>query len=165
MVVEGSGTELARELEQLLHRLVREPLRLGELGPQARRGDLRERLEPQQDRGERLVDLVVEVARDALALLLLGAQLQPARAPPLSLDALEQLGEGGGEPLDLLHRVLRRLKDAGLLGSIASISRISWSSGLKRRWSMRMFRSSARMPVIASRANWSRWSSQLQVKA
>ena len=110
VVVERGRAQLAGKLEELLHRLVREPLRLRELVPQPRRRDLRERLEPQQDRGQRLVDLVVEVARDALALLLLGAQLQPACAPPLGLDPLEQLRERVREPLDLLDRLLRRLE-------------------------------------------------------
>ena len=49
---------------------------------------LGERLEPQQDRGERLVDLVVEVAREPAALLLLGAHGELARAAALLLDAL-----------------------------------------------------------------------------
>ena len=71
---------------------------------------MRERLEAQQDGGERLIHLVVEVARDALALLLLGAELEPARSPALRLDAREQVGEGVREPLDLLHRLLGGLE-------------------------------------------------------
>ena len=96
---------------------------------QPRRSDLRERLEPQQDRGERLVDLVVEVARDALALLLLGAQLKPAGAPALGLDPLEQLGEGVREPLDLLHRLLGGLER----GRVARVDRLDLADQLVQR--------------------------------
>ena len=51
----------------------------------ARRGVLGERLEPQQDRSQGLVDLVVQVTRQPAALLLLGAHRRVCRsggAPP-----------------------------------------------------------------------------------
>ena len=60
------------------------------------------RLEPQQQRGQRLVDLVVEVAGDARALLLLRGE-RGARGPaPLGLEALEHAPEGALEPRHLL---------------------------------------------------------------
>ena len=75
---------------------------------------LRERLEPEAGRGQRLVHLVVEVARDPLSLLLLRAELEPAGAAALRLDPLEQLREGMGEPLDLLDRLLGGLERRGI---------------------------------------------------
>ena len=69
---------------------------------------LGERLEPQQDRGERLVHLVVEVARQPAALLLLRAHHELAGAAALLLDALEQAPEGLGQAVDLLGRARRR---------------------------------------------------------
>jgi hypothetical protein len=73
VVVERGRAQLAREVEQLAHRLVRQALGLLQLDAQLRGGVLGGRLDPQQQRRERLVHLVVQVARDALALLLLCA--------------------------------------------------------------------------------------------
>ena len=78
VVVERRRAELAGEVQQLLHRLRRERLRVGELGEQVGRRVADRRREPQQDRGQRLVDLVVEVLGDPRALLLLGAQHRAA---------------------------------------------------------------------------------------
>ena len=116
VVVERRGPQLAGEVEQLLHRLVHQLLELGHLRSALRRGVLGERLEAQQDRGEGLVDLVVQVARQATALLLLGAHRELARAPALLLDALEQALEGVREAIDLLDRVMGDHQRGGLGG-------------------------------------------------
>ena len=107
MVVERRGAQLAREVEQLVHGLVHEPLELRHLLRVLGRGLLRQRLQPQQDRRERLVHLVVEVAGEPAALLLLRAHHELARAPALLLHALEQAPERLGQPADLLGRPLR----------------------------------------------------------
>ena len=67
-----------------------------------RRGVLGGRLDAQQQGGERLVDLVVQVARDALALLLLGADApaRPERRRSLSSRSSMRL-KRGREPLDV----------------------------------------------------------------
>ena len=140
VVVQRRRAQLAGEVEQLVHRLVHEPLQLGHLGRALGRRLVGERLQPQQDRGERLVDLVVEVARQAAALLLLGAHGQLARAAALLLDALEQAVEGARQPVDLLDGVgAAQLERRRLGGSIDSISSIRRSSGRKRRWSIHRF--------------------------
>jgi hypothetical protein len=74
VVVERGRAQLAREVQQLLHRLGGERLGVRELVDEVRRGVGHRRLQPQQDPGQRLVDLVVEVLGDPRALLLLGAQ-------------------------------------------------------------------------------------------
>ena len=75
VVVERGRAQLAREVQQLLHRLRGERLDLLELRAQpGRRRRAIVGLQAQQDRGQRLVDLVVQVLRDPRALLLLGAQ-------------------------------------------------------------------------------------------
>ncbi len=56
-------------------------------------GVLGERLEAQQDGGERLVHLVVQIAGHAPPLLLLRAQDELAGAPALLVHALEQAVE------------------------------------------------------------------------
>jgi hypothetical protein len=61
-------------VQQLLHRLRHQRLRLLELVLERRRRGADRRLQAQQDRGERLVDLVVEVLGEPRALDLLGAQ-------------------------------------------------------------------------------------------
>ena len=68
---------------------------------------LGQRLEPQQDRRERLVHLVVEVAREPAALLLLRAHHELAGAAALLLHPVEQSLEGLGEPADLLGGPVR----------------------------------------------------------
>ena len=107
MVVERRGAQLAREVEQLVHGLVHKPLELADLLRVLRRRLLGERLEPQQDRGQRLVHLVVEVAGEPAALLLLRAHHELARAAALLLHALEQPPERLGQPADLLGRPVR----------------------------------------------------------
>ena len=107
VVVERRGAQLAREVEQLVHRLVHEPLELGHLLRVRGRGLLGQRLEAQQDRRKRLVHLVVEVAGQPPALLLLRAHHELTRAAALLLHALEQAPERLGQPADLLGRALR----------------------------------------------------------
>ena len=60
-------------------------------------------LEPQQQPGQRLVDLVVEVARDSRALLLLGVEGGARRSPALGLEPLEHADEGAVQTGDLLR--------------------------------------------------------------
>ena len=79
VVVEHRWAQLAGERQQLVHRLAREPLGLGQLATQLGRGVLDRRLEPQGDRGQGLVDLVVEVLRDPPALALLGLDRRRGR--------------------------------------------------------------------------------------
>ncbi len=138
MIVEHRGTQLTGERQQLVHRLARQALGLGQLPAQVGRGVLDRSLEPQRDRGERLVDLVVKVLRDPPALALLGLDRGSPRVAPLGLErrdhpvervwsrctsALSAIPVGGGG--------VRGRGDR----SISSIAVISSSSGLKRRLS------------------------------
>ena len=119
-VVERRRPQLAGEREQLPHRLVGERLGLGELRLELRRRRLAHRLEPQQQAGQRLVDLVVEVAGDPRPLLLLGAQGGRPGAPPLGFEAPHHAQEGELDPLDLLglaDAVDRGAAGAGPAGS------------------------------------------------
>ena len=118
VVVERGRAQLAGQVQEFLHRLVHEPLQLGDLVHALGRAVMGERLEAQQDRGERLVHLVVEVARQPAALLLLRAHRERAGAAALLLDALEQAVEGGREPVDLLDRIGVAELVAGGLGGV-----------------------------------------------
>jgi hypothetical protein len=102
-VVERGRAQLAREPQQLLHRLRGDALRLGELGAQLLGRALGGRLQPQQHARERLVGLVVEVARDARALGLLGLEDRAGGARALGVDALEHPVERLAQARDLLH--------------------------------------------------------------
>ena len=79
----------------------------------------------------------MQVAGDAGALLLLGAQRGGPGAPPLRFEAAQHAQEGELDPLDLLGLAdpVDRLGSAaaGRLRSTFSMSSISWSSGAKRR--------------------------------
>ena len=102
-VVERGRAKLAGEHEELLHRLVGERLRLGELVRELHRRLDAGRLKAQEQRGKRLIYLVVEVPRDPGALLLLRGE-RGARGPSsLGIQALEHAPEGGVQPLDLLR--------------------------------------------------------------
>ena len=101
-VVERGRAQLAGEREQLAHRLVGERLGLGQFRLQLRRRRLARRLEPQQQPGQRLVDLVVEVAGDPRPLLLLGLQRRGPGAPPLGFQPSHHPQEGELDPLHLL---------------------------------------------------------------
>src|SRR5262249_3076612 len=117
--------KLAGELKELLHRLVDEPLELRQLALELGRVRvLHQGLEAKQDRGERLVDLVVEVTRDALALLLLRAEHEPTAAAALGLDALEEADEGGGEAIDLLHLTGRRRIERDALRGVDALETV-----------------------------------------
>ena len=105
VVVERGRAQRAGERQQLLHRLRGEGLDLLELGAQPGRDVERGGLQAQQDRGQRLVDLVVEVLRDPGALLLLGADDGAAALEALLLDAGEHAVEGGGQALDVARGV------------------------------------------------------------
>ena len=129
------GRSVRASVEQLLHRLRGERLDLLELGAQPGRDVERGGLQAQQDRGQRLVDLVVEVLRDPGALLLLGADDGAAALEALLLDAGEHPVEGGGQTLDVARGVR---VDGGALargdrGRRAPSSRRRCSSG-SRRW-------------------------------
>ena len=134
------GRSWRASVEQLLHRLVGERLGLGELGGELRRRLLARRLEPQQQAGQRLVDLVVEVAGDPGPLLLLRGERGARGAPALGLEPLEHPPEGELEPRRPPRA--RRGRRSGRAGwrpgrdrSARSISSTSCSSGRKRRWS------------------------------
>jgi hypothetical protein len=101
-IVERGRPELARERQQLLQRLVGERPDLGELAGELGRRLLAGRLESQQQSRERLVDLVVQIARDSRALLLLRLQRRTGGAAALGLEALEHPDERVMQPLDLL---------------------------------------------------------------
>ena len=94
VVVERAGAQLARQVEQLLHRLVGQQLGLAQLPAQRVPRVLGGGLQPQDDRGERLVDLVVQVLGDPLALLLLRAHDGSGSRPPLGLEPVEHPVEG-----------------------------------------------------------------------
>ena len=98
MVVEHRRAQLARERQQLLHRLARQPLGLGQLAAQLRRRALDRRLEPQRDGGQRLVDLVVEVLRDPPPLPLLGLDRGAAGLAALALEPRDHPVERALEP-------------------------------------------------------------------
>ena len=125
----AGGPQLARQAEQLVHRLRREALGLGELGGELRRRALGGRREAHRDRGQRLVDLVVQVAGQPRALGLLRAQDGRGGGDALGLqpdehdvEGLAQAGDvgrlvvgglraraGDGE-VDALHRARQRLQ-------------------------------------------------------
>jgi hypothetical protein len=86
VVVERGRAQLAGEVQQLLHRLVASAWSPAAPAQRERRVGI-VRLEAQQDAGQRLVDLVVEVLGDARALLLLAAQHGAAGLAALVLDA------------------------------------------------------------------------------
>ena len=76
-------------------------------------------LEAEEDRGEGLVDLVVEVAGEAAPLLLLRAQDEPAAPPSLGVDSLEHAAEGRGQAVDLLGLLRgRRVVELGGLSRV-----------------------------------------------
>ena len=81
----------------------------GELG----RRLLAHRLEAQQQPGQRLVDLVVEVAGDPGALLLLGVERGARGAPALGLEPLEHAAERQVQALDLLGPAAGSARRAG----------------------------------------------------
>ena len=110
VVVERGRAQLAREVQELLHRLVGEALGLLQLGAQRVRRVHRGRLEAQQDAGERLVDLVVEVLGDPRALLLLAAQHGAAGLAALLLDAGQHVVEARGQLLHLAGGPARRIR-------------------------------------------------------
>ena len=118
VVVEHGRPELARQREQLLHRLAGQALGLVQLAPQRPRRVLDRGLEPQRDRGQRLVDLVVKVLGDPPALALLGLDRGPAR-----------LAAGGLEPRQ--HPVDRGVQALGL-GAVDPVVGTSWLFGVAR---------------------------------
>ena len=110
VVVERRRAQLAGQAEQLLHRLVGEALGLLELVGELGRRVLGGRGEAQRDGGERLVDLVVQVAGDARALGLLGAQHGGGAADALVLQAREHEVEGLAQARDVLRLAVLRLR-------------------------------------------------------
>ena len=67
-----------------------------------------QRLESQEDGGQRLVDLVVQVARQPAPLLLLRAQDEPARTAALLLDPAQQSPERDRQALHFLDARARQ---------------------------------------------------------
>ncbi len=118
VVVERGRAQRAGDLQQLVHGPVDERLGLPELGDEAGRRVVHGRAEAELDRGERLVDLVVEVLGDLRALLLLGADDGAAGRLALVLQALEHAVEAGGERLDLLGGVAVDLRAPARLGQV-----------------------------------------------
>jgi len=81
-------------------------------------------LQAQQDGRQRLVDLVVQILRDALALALLGANRRTARVPALLLEALEHPVERQPKALDLARvGVLHAYAPAGV-GQVGLLHRV-----------------------------------------
>ena len=148
-VVERRRAQAPRQVEKLLHRPRGQRAGFRELGRDRRIvGAAAQRLEPQQQPGQRLVDLVVEIAGDPGALL--GVQRRARRASPLGLEALEHLVEGALEAEHLLGApgLDQSDADAGLLRSASSICVARRSSGSKRRDSSRML-----IATVAASAN------------
>jgi hypothetical protein len=121
VVVERARAELAGQVQELLHRLVHEQLQLGDLRHVHGGAVLGQRLEAQQDGGERLVHFVVEVAGKAAALLLLRAHGERAGAAALLLDPLQQPVERARQLVDLLDRVLVGQVVTGRLGGVNAL--------------------------------------------
>ena len=115
VVVEHRGAQLTGERQQLLHRLAGQSLGLDQLALQLRRRLLDRRLEPQRDRGQRLVDLVVEVLGDPPPLALLGLDRGPPGLPALGLEPRDHPPERAVEALDL-GAVARGAPTSPLLG-------------------------------------------------
>ena len=115
---------------------------------------LGQRLEPQQDRGERLVHLVVEVAGQAAALLLLGraSRAGPSGGAPAprARAGAGRTRPGGRSPPPASRR---SSSEAGSEGSTCSMRSIRRSSGRKRRWSIHMFTQRVSMIARASTRN------------
>ena len=139
VVVERRRAQLAREAEQLVHRLRREALGLGELLGELGRRALGGRREAQRHGRQRLVDLVVQVARDARALGLLRAQDRRG-APPtrsvsrresMTVEGLAQARDVGGLVVGGL-RARRRAPRGRRAPSCASATRAARSGGAGR---------------------------------
>ena len=118
VVVERGRAQLAREMQQLLHRLRGERLRLAQLLLERGRRVADRGRQAQQDRGQRLVDLVVQVLRDPRALDLLGAQDGAAGLAPLVLEPLEHAVEVGRQAADLVGGAAR---DVGALAGSGEV--------------------------------------------
>src|SRR6266511_2839386 len=101
-VVEHRGAQGASQVEQLPHRLVGHHLGFDELPVELRRRLVARRLEVQQHAGQRLVDLVVEVARHPGALLLHRLECRARGTPALRVEPLQHAPERDLEALDLL---------------------------------------------------------------
>ena len=101
-------------------------------------------LELQHHAGQGLADLVVQLARQPPALVLLGHQGSPAARPPLVLEAVEHRVEGVAELRDLGHRLLQLDAPARRNGSTRRISSVRRSSGPNTR------RSSTTLTTITS---------------
>ena len=93
-VVEHLGAQLAGDAAHVVEAAAHGLAGRGELRRVGLAGPLRRVLELEHDAGEDLADLVVQLARDPLALGLLGQQrLAPALAP-LALEPVEHVVEG-----------------------------------------------------------------------
>ncbi len=120
-VVERRRPQPAGEVEQLPHRPRDQAADLAELLDDLGIAALAAHgLEPEQQGGQGLVDLVVEVAGDPLALALLGAQGRVRGAAALGLEPFEHRVERALDADDLLgpvrdDRRRRRLAEVGLL--------------------------------------------------
>ena len=119
----------------------------------------RGRLEAQQHAGQRLVGLVVQVARDARALGLLRAQDGGGGARALGLEAVEHAVERRVQARDLVgaRRSGSRGRRAGRRKSTAPSRRSARSSGSKRRRSTSPLTSTVASSAAASsiRTRWS----------
>ena len=106
-IVERLGAQPARDLAHLLEALAHRLARLLDLAAHRRLRVERRPLELQDDRGQRLADLVVQLARDPRALTLLRRQRPPRAVAPLALQPLDHLVERPGQ---LRHLGVRRLQ-------------------------------------------------------
>lgn len=114
MVIEHGGPQLAGQGEELVHRLRGQALGLGQLATQSGRRLLDRGPKAERDRREGLVDLIVEVLRDAPSLALLGPDRGPAGLATLGLETTHHAVEGGVEARDLRILPARRV----VLGSL-----------------------------------------------
>ena len=96
-VVERLRTQLAGDVTDVVEALTRRVLRFHDIGLEFGGSPVREPLEQQHDSGERLADLVVELARDSLPFRLLRRKSAPAALAPLALEPVEHLVEDPDE--------------------------------------------------------------------
>jgi hypothetical protein len=112
-------------------------------------------LQAQQDARERLVGLVVQVAREARALRLLGAQDGAGAGAALVLDAVEHAVERLAQAHDVLRvGALGVRAHAGVERSTRSMVAMSSSSGAKRRRRTTPLTSTVARIAAARTRNW-----------
>ena len=92
-VFERLGPELPGDSADVLGALAGRLAQLVELGPEVIRDPRGEAFDLEHHAGQRLADLVVELARDPASLTLLDEQRAPCAVAPLELEPVEHLVE------------------------------------------------------------------------